>query len=189
MATEDNRLLYISRIGCPPPYMGNRARVKSLIQEIRSLGYKVHFAGAGGSSEGRESTEAYVDEWVWDFLPYYKSNGIVDRIVSAATWRAQRLLSLPGSRRIVDKTFHPSWYRQAVAIQQQRKYRRVLVSYVHHSKFLTAFPEADIRIVDTHDVFSDRHERLHAAGVDDFPPTLTPKQEAFGLRRANCIIA
>lgn len=169
--------------------MGNRARMQSLIQESRSLGYKVHFAGVALSRDERESTAPHVDEWVCDFPSYYKTHSLSGRIRNAIAWRAHLLASSISVPRFVDKMFLPPWLRQARELQRGRGYQRILVSYVQYSRFLQAFPEAKVRIIDTHDVFSHRREHLALAGISDYWRTLTPEQEAYGLRRATRIIA
>jgi glycosyltransferase involved in cell wall biosynthesis len=177
----DDRVLVISMVGYPPPFHGNRTRAQSLIEEIRSLGYKIHFAGVELSKEEREATAPHVDEWVCDFKASIFRN--------IATLGAHRLLTSANIRPAVDGEFYPHWLSQARELQQRGRYQRVLVSYVLYSRFLDAFPEAAIRIIDAHDVFSNRRERLASVGISHYWCTLTPEQEAFGLRRATRIIA
>ncbi len=64
----DNRVLLISRVGCPPPYEGNRARVETLIREMRALGYEVHFAGVQMGEAEQAATRRSVDKWVGNFV-------------------------------------------------------------------------------------------------------------------------
>src|ERR1700730_5829302 len=177
----DDRVLVISMVGYPPPFHGNRTRAQSLIEEIRSLGYKVHFAGVGLSKEERESTAPHVDEWVCDFK--------TSSLRTMGTLGTHLLLTSANIRPFVDRTFYPHWLSQARELQQRGRYQRILVSYVFYSRFLEAFPNAAIRIIDTHDVFSNRKERLASVGISYYWHTLTPEQEAFGLRRATRIIA
>jgi hypothetical protein len=68
---HDNRVLVISPIGCGPPHSGNRTRIRTLLQELKSLGYQVHFAWAQIpdettwarlSEEERLKTNQYVDQ-------------------------------------------------------------------------------------------------------------------------------
>ena len=177
----DDRVLVISMVGYPPPFHGNRTRAQSLIEEIRSLGYKVHFAGVDLSREEREATAPHVDEWVCDFK--------TGSLRTVAALGAHLLLTSADIRPFVDRTFYPHWLSQARELQRRGRYQRVLVSYVFYSKFLEAFPDAAIRIIDTHDVFSNRKQRLASVGISYYWHTLTPEQEAVGLRRATRIIA
>ena len=61
------RILVIAEIGCGPPYYGNRARMRSLLGELRALGYSIDFAGVRFSAEEKASTLSHIDRWVHSF--------------------------------------------------------------------------------------------------------------------------
>jgi glycosyltransferase involved in cell wall biosynthesis len=184
----DKRLLIISNVGCPPPYEGSRTRAKALLREIKLFGYEIHFASVAMAEEERAATLPYVDEWVGDFA-WNTSKNLKERIRKALSWRGRRVVEFLTRNSGIDRVFFPLWFKQAVDLQRRRRYRRVLVSYVFHSRFLDAFPDANIRVIDTHDVFTYRRERLQLVG--DLEPwhSFTPREEAFGLKRANRVIA
>lgn len=196
----DQRILIISRIGCGPPFSGSRSRMVCLLEDLRQLGFRIHFAGVCLSKEEREATSAHVDEWIHDFtwLPQPRP-ALVRRMVrrfSAAIGQAWRRLGgfLSGREKLptmdLDQWFHPDWLAQTREIQQVRGYRLVLVSYVIHSAFFKAFDDQCLKILDCHDVFTERNEMLRRANVDPkgYWISLSRRGERKGLLRADVIL-
>lgn len=184
---EDNRILLISFVGCPPPTQGNTARMAALIQELRRSGYLVHFAGIGLAEREIAGTQPMVDQWVGNFkqqpTPPLSAWGLLKRkarsLLHRLEWVEDRL----------DGKFCEPWLDEARDLQRRLQYRRVLVAYVHYSKFLLAFPGPCLRILDTHDVFSNRRQRLQAEGVTRYWRSYSAKDERRGLLRAQHILA
>jgi hypothetical protein len=65
----------------------------------------------------------------------------------------------------------------------------VWVEYVFLSKILEAFDSSVIKVIDTHDVFSNRHKMMMAQGIRPEWFYTTPAMERKGLERADVIIA
>ena len=195
MKLPDNRLLVISEIGCGPPYLGNRIRMRALLREIRQLGLEIHFAGVALSEEEKLATGPCVDQWVFDFQPCStpKSTHLVGRIAR----KLRHLLfgqsiireTPPRIDKGVDQWFHPHWSAQARKLQRTGKYQRVLVAYVFHSAFFECFPDTCLKILDTHDVFADRAAKLEGQGIGNFWFTLDVTEERRGVLRADVILA
>ena len=186
----DNRILVISRIGCPPPNRGNRTRMAALLVEMRRLGYKIHFAGVRMATEEKTATQSGVDKWVGDFESPPPLAGFA-RLRASVAYRVHQLL-----RRFnfvhdrLDDMFCDHWLPEARALQQRGRYSRVLVPYVYHSKFLLAFPDPCLRILDTIDAFSIRRPQFQAAPTAGTNSrSYSPAEEKRGLLRAQNIIA
>jgi hypothetical protein len=64
-----------------------------------------------------------------------------------------------------------------------------LTNYVWFSKVLDAVPKTAQKIIDTHDVFGDRHLVAKEAGLEPVWFYTTKELEAFALSRANLIFA
>ncbi|WP_395748813.1 glycosyltransferase [Prosthecobacter sp.] len=183
-----SKLLLISEVGCGPPFLGNRARVKSLIAELKSLGFELHFAGVNMTPEEKAGTLPCVDRWAWDFA-FAGKNTIGERL-------QRRWNKLNGSDKnlrqgtdvSVDRWMQHRWMDEAKKLQRREKYDVVLVEYVFHSAFLECFP-GSLRILDTHDVFSNRNQRLAEAGIADQWFSTHEADEAHALKRADRILA
>jgi glycosyltransferase involved in cell wall biosynthesis len=194
---KDRRLLVIAEIGCGPPYMGNRMRMRALLEECRGLGYEIHFAGVKFSGEEKAATMPYVDRWVWGFrgveeLGWWARQW--DRVRWRPRWWMRRWLGRwkkgdEAGEENVDRWMAWHWVGEARRLQRRERYERVLVAYVFHAAFLEAFGGGCWKVVDTHDVFGRRRERLEAAGLRDYWFTTSESEERRALARADVVIA
>lgn len=197
---EDRRLLVISRIGVGPPYAGNRSRLAALLDDVRRLGFEIHFAGVGLSVEEKRETRKAVDHWVHDFdWPEGGHRPLASRLRRRLVmlwhrirsgWRPQPAMAATITNRPLDDWFHPAWLSEARRIQKDGAYSRVLVSYVIHSAFFAAFDSSCLKILDCHDVFTDRNNMLRKAQIHpaDFWISLSQDDERRGLRRSDVIL-
>ena len=184
----DDRILVISFIGCGGPPAGNRTRMRALLHEIRRLGFSIHFAGVNMSDEEREATLPYIDKWVTNFRHLKPS--LPARFVRKLT----RILT--GAKPVavddkmsIDRWFDVQWNELAKRIQLSANYERIMVAYVFHSAFLNCFPGNCLKLIDTHDVFAERTERLASGGAAQDWFTTTRVEEKIGLMRADRILA
>jgi len=190
----DKRILFISSAGCGPPYHGNRARVKTLLAEIKAQGYEIHFAGVWMTPEEKAATMPHVDRWVADF-EYGAPLDIPARIKRKLSHWAQRFGPL---KRIIrakeefalDRWFQSGWRKKVRELQAENNYHRVLVAYVFHSAFFNVLPKGCLKILDCHDVFANRHERMKKLGLDlkDYWFSISEADERKGVMRADVIL-
>lgn len=82
----------------------------------------------------------------------------------------------------------PPIVEAAARLSQQYRPAVVLVEYVFMTRCLQNLPPQTLKIVDCHDVFSKRAEKVVAAGIAD-PIAITAWQEAELLARADLILA
>jgi len=188
-----DRILVIAEIGCGPPYHGNRSRMRSLLSEIRGLGYRIDFAGVRFSSKEKEATLPHVDRWVYSFDELPLEFFLRRHYDRARQWLIRRFTkdsvgSAPDYAEL-DRWFNPRWLNQAKVLQARENYRRVLVAYVFHSAFLHAFPAPCRKILDAHDTFTGRHERIQSVGLEQFWFSCGEQEERAGLQRADTVLA
>ncbi|MEN0075613.1 MAG: glycosyltransferase [Paracraurococcus sp.] len=169
--TRSPRLLVVSPAPSHPSDQGNSARI--------------HGLGAGLMARGVAC----------DFL-YYATEGCspAQRDAMAGFWRALHLVPpVPtGAMRFpgvwgLDDWCDASLVEHVAALQRQARYDAVLVNYVWMSRVLEAVPDA-FRIIDTHDLFGDRHLVALAAGIDPSWFFTTIAEEGRGLARADLVI-
>lgn len=194
---KDRRLLVIAEIGCGPPYMGNRMRMRTLLEECRGMGYEIHFAGVKFSEGERVATMPYVDRWVCGFTGL-EGLGWWARQVERVRRRWRRWIGVgrdgggaggAAGEENVDRWMAGHWVGEARRLQRRERYERVLVAYVFHSAFLEAFGVECRKVLDAHDVFAGRRERLGAAGVSDYWFTTSEAEERRALERADVVMA
>jgi polysaccharide biosynthesis protein PslH len=199
---HDNRVLVISPIGCGPPHSGNRTRIRTLLQELKSLGYQVHFAWAQIpdettwarlSEEERLKTNQYVDQWVCDFKWDARTQTDFKTLLSKARHTVTRLTRIGRERKSkgiyrLDQWFHPAWIKQAKELQHKQRYSRVIVTYVFSSAFFKAFPTSVLKILDCHDVFTCRNDVVSHDTLTVFWYSIYKSDERRALMRSNHII-
>jgi glycosyltransferase involved in cell wall biosynthesis len=180
------RILMISPVPSHPQTAGNRARIYNLALAARELGHELYFAHI---EREPADTAAMKECWGDDFyipIPYTKPNKL--------SLRVQRKL-----RSLINKDSKfalniDDWYDDTVndklkKLQQQIHFDIAIVEYAFFSKALTCFPRGVLKILDTHDVLTNRHEIYlkHNYKYNWFATTAA--QEKKGLKRADIIIA
>ena len=166
------RLLVVSPAPSHPADQGNSARIQALGAALMARGV------------------------VCDFL-YYATEGCspAQRAAMAAFWHALHVLppvptgpmGFPGLWAL-DDWCDVALVEHVAALQRRWRYDAVLVNYVWMSRVLEAVPEA-CRIIDTHDLFGDRHLVALAAGIDPSWFFTTAAEEGRGLARADLVLA
>ncbi|MFT2091640.1 glycosyltransferase [Paraglaciecola sp. 2405UD69-4] len=167
-------ILIVSPIPSHPQYQGNSARIYRLTRMYQLLGYKVHFVYFG--MEGLSDAQARTMKSCWDFFYFVQPIGPA---------------ALPSYETYFDID---DWYDQRVSDLVEKLCTRYdfsicLTNYVWFSKVLEVVPETTHKIIDTHDVFGDRHIVARNAGLEPAWFYTTKELEAYGLSRADLIIA
>ncbi|WP_135466270.1 glycosyltransferase family protein [Crenalkalicoccus roseus] len=170
--TRPPRLLVVSPIASHPPDQGNAARLVAFGQEMAARGILCEFL-------------------------YHTLEGLQDaqREAMAAFWPVLHLHHAPP---LPEPRFPGAWglddwcpeglVERVAVLQRRRRYDAVVVNYVWMSRALEGAGEA-LRILDTHDVFGDRHHAARAEGLDPSWFFTTPEEEARGLARAELVLA
>lgn len=183
---KTKRVLLISPVPSHPQTAGNRIRIYNLARAIKQLGHDLYFAHIE-----REigDTDAMKKCWGNSYhftIPYSKPNKLSLRI-------RKKLKSF------IDKdskyTFHiDAWYDDSAndclkKLHKKYQFDIVFVEYAFFSKALTCFPDHVIKVIDTHDVFTNRHKIYLKNNYNYNWFSTTSGQERKGLRRADIIIA
>ncbi|WP_209375582.1 glycosyltransferase family 4 protein [Roseomonas indoligenes] len=168
------RCLVISPTPTHPQDAGNRQRIHALLRAIQGFGHRVEFAFVRREAVDDAAVAAMEEAWeALHLIPYDRS--------------AERQ-SL-GVTHALDDWFPPALEEAIAALAGAETYDLVLVEYVFLSRALDLFPAQTLRVLDTHDVFADRHLRLQALGLPIGFFHTTPEEEARGLDRADLVLA
>lgn len=86
------------------------------------------------------------------------------------------------------------WYPQKLdnflsQLTSKKQYHAVICEYVYLSKSLLHFNNRTIKIIDTHDCFANRNDRLAKYNLRNPFFSTTPDEEGRGLNRADVVIA
>lgn len=180
------RILLITPIPSHPQIAGNRARIFNLALSIKNLGHELfflHVAKEAGDEGAMENC------WGTDFFftfPYQRSSRLISRIR-----RKLNTIIDPEARYIsyIDDWYDPSLDIRLKELYQQFQFDIVLVEYAFFSKALKCFPQKVRKLLDTHDVLTNRHKLyLNKQKIYNWFST-TRAQERKGLRRADVVIS
>ncbi len=181
------KIAIISPVPTHPPLAGNRARVLSLAQQIRELGHDLHFLHIQRWAGDNEAMAAFWED---------RFHTIPCCAIPEPTGRLQAMRNL--ALRIGVPCFRSfdidAWYDRGIDLHLRRfaglhRPDIVIVEYVFFSRALQVFNDRALKIVDTHDVFTRRHQRLLNQGRPPSFFSTSRKQEKRGLERADVIIA
>ena len=169
-----------------PHDIGNRARIYSLLTNLRRLGHAVSFLHVNGPQKGDD--DAMRRCWGEGFysFPYTRP----DR-----RWKIwlRRLRSLvqPGQRYLcgVDELYDSKLDGFLREIGADQAFDTVIVEYIFQSKALDAFGDDVFKLIDTHDVFTDRHLMYLRRQERPEWHSTTAAEEAKALSRADTVIA
>jgi hypothetical protein len=168
------RILVVSPVPTHPRNQGNSARIHALCKGLQALGHLVHFL-------------------------YYPMEGLDEnqRAEMSATWDGFHAIRCeistgappPGTTHRLDDWYDPRLGECARALHERWSFDAVIVNYVWISGVLKSLPDDVCKIVDTHDMFGDRHKIFLEAGLKPEWFYTTPADERRGLARADIVIA
>lgn len=190
------RVVIFSSVPAFPATSGNRARICRLAEELVGSGFSVLFVYA---PLRREDVDAEAHKRLFGkdgFLVLGAASKVTFRAllfrlsvrlrrglsyVAASCW--DRFAYLP-----VDHAFDPRWLVELRGLLSEAD--AVVSEYVFSSRVLEVAPSQALKIVDTHDVFANRHRRFMSAGrASGYWLTLSPEDEFGALGRADVILA
>jgi len=191
MAKADLRMniLIVSPVPTHPSTRGNSARILYIADKMKEWGHDVWFL----HTSYQEGDPAAMAAWWGDRFIHHQYK---------KPWRKFRFFGIPVPDRWHHSLLKRGWLHQRIdqlydnslddlLQESHRKHRfdAVLVEYVNFSKALLLFGQETLKLIDTHDIYSDRHKRLIKAGL---PPEwffLSRREEKKGLLRADKIMA
>jgi len=146
------------------------------------MGHDLHFLHIGAETGGnRELMQARWGDRFY-FMPYTKPH--------AGTGLTKRLRRFFKRMTLsIDDWYDPSLDKVLVSLSKVIQFDVVIVEYVVFSKALECFRKNVLKLVDTIDVFSNRHERMIGQGLQPGWYSASPQEEARGLNRADVVIA
>lgn len=165
--------LVVSPIPSHPQDQGNSARIHAMGEALRGLGHTLHFVYV--MMEGLDPERASAMRGFWDFFYPVELSRSRQRAGAEAflldDWYERRLDPL------LDRLF------------AEFRFDFMVVNYVWFSRAFLRAPAETVKVLDTHDVFGDRHRRLLADGIAPAWYWTTPSEEGEGLARADLVLA
>lgn len=179
------RILLISPVPTHPQTAGNRTRIDGLLASLRQLGHDVYFLHAQ-REKGDETTMRNIWGDRFYTVPY----------APPRSWIRQQIRKLAGLFNqdakyvyAIDDWYDPSLDQEILKFHRRFRFDAVVVEYVFFSKALDLFGNDVLKIIDTHDLFTDRHRKYLDNGQVPQWFSTSRAEEAKGLDRADIIIA
>ncbi|HEY5138669.1 MAG TPA: glycosyltransferase family 4 protein [Methylococcales bacterium] len=170
-----------------PPNTGNRARIYQLLLNLKNLGQEVYLLYI--DTEPFDESQVGENSWstqtfVVPYTPPHKT--LVSRILK----KVQKKLGMQaGYTYSIDGWYDDSINAFITELANQICFDIVIVEYAFFSKALECFGDQTLKVIDTHDVYTNRH-LIYLNNQQ--PPhwySTTEADEAKGLDRADVIIA
>lgn len=182
-------LLVISQTPTHPTTAGNRRRILTMLEFYEQNGIDFHFAVL---RRDLGDEEAMIARWgaerctFLDFPFFWRKQTLAERARVKIGRIVGRTIVLPYR---IDDWCDEGSVPLVRALAERVKPRCVQIEYVMYSKLFECFDRTVFKILDTHDLQTDRHKLYLERGrsVEGF--YTTRRQEAMGIRRADCVVA
>lgn len=178
-------ILVLSAIASHPLVSGHRIRIVQMLDTLRGWGHNVHFVYLNGKCQSEDINFKQMKNHWGDrfYFPEFNelANGRkrlkLEKIESPEEWQLDDWH---------DDEFNPRLDRLVHQINPSI----VIVEYASLSKALTSLDSNILKVIDTHDIFTNRNKLLVENGV---PArgfcSLTKEEESRALNRADVIVA
>ena len=179
------RILIVSPTPTHPRGAGNRARIETMMQSLIEAGHTVTLLHVEREDGDREAMKAAWGEGYLhtDYRPP-RTLGLRLR---------KKLSRLRGSQGVhnfrIDDWYDSALDRVLDDLQSSHRFDAVIVEYVFLSRALLRFGGGVRKLIDTHDIFTDRHQRYLDQGQEPQWYSTTEAEEGRGFDRADTVMA
>ncbi len=179
------RLLIISPTPTHPRDAGNRARIFSLLAALKAAGHQIYFAFVKMET-GDEEAMAITWDGFYTIPCDRPRDRLFKRIADDCSRRVGSKFLLPYG---IDDWYAPGISLELEKIRRQVKPDAVIVEYAFLSRAFECFGRDTLKILDTHDIFGDRHRMYLQNGMMQqwFYTSIPGEKKA--LDRADLILA
>lgn len=187
------KILVVSPVPSHPQNAGNRARIYSLLLSFKEAGHDVYFAYIEETSGDKAAMRQC---WGDNFfsIPYTKPKTAYrkypKRLAAKVAVKLKAILGTdPRYTYFIDDWYDSHIDDYIAELSTKIKPDVVIAEYVFFSKVLESFDSSVLKIIDTHDVFTNRYKLYLSNRQKPRWFSTTEKEEKKGLRRADVAIA
>ena len=178
----------ISPIGFIPSNAGNSVRITNLLNSFNHNNVKVdylHVLMYDGDNKKMEKSELIDNYYRYQFTPdttiYSKLRLLIRRTLDIVN-----KIHLPYK---IDEYCNTNICKYARELCDKNKYDCVIIEYVFLSRIFSYLDKNIVKVLDTHDIFANRHKRYVKDGYKYKWFYTTQKEEAKGFERADFVLA
>lgn len=179
---KKQKILIISPTPTHPANAGNRSRILVYASHLLASGHEVHFLY---SDQEEGDPEAMREFWKERFhhVPY--------RAPEQKEYPAWLKKLIPDYRYYchVDDHYNLLLDDRITNLQREHRFTAVFAEYIFLSRALLNFGGDVLKIIDTHDVMTNRHRHFLKAGKEPVWYSTTVKEEKKGIERADIVMA
>jgi hypothetical protein len=192
------KILIISPTPTHPTNAGNRSRILNICQILRNKGFDVHFLYIKKEEYSYDSMFSFFNKGLFiyesdDPFVYFQKPPCFARI---ASWLLSKFGFIHNDyfnrfkyNKNIDDYFPRGLPKYISDNLDVTSYDYLLVNYVVFSRAVFCFPDNVIRILDTHDVLTNRYLNYLNIGLEPRWYSLHKRQEAIGLNRFDIVWA
>lgn len=193
MSNGQQKILVISPVPSHPQCAGNRARIYSLLTTLEMMGHEVHFAHIQETPGDEAAMRVHWGER-YHAIPYTAPPTVhksFPKRLEHRLWRKVKALlgDDPRYNYRIDDWYDPAADEFLIRLGQTLCPDVVMVEYVFFSRALECFPQAALKLIDTHDVLAGRYQLYLAKQKSPQWFSTNRQQEDRGLKRADKVIA
>lgn len=182
------KIAVVSPTPTHPTIAGNRARIRSLIECLRALGHDVHLLHVR-----RDPGDADAMRRAWGDR-YHSMTYAPPPMVRALRGYVRCWLATRLGRKAWYGWGLDDWYDEGASAQirwlhRAHRFDCAIVEYVFFSRALECFDDAVLKVLDTHDIMTERWRLFADGGRTPEWFSCDAGEEARGLARADVVIA
>ena len=192
------KIVMISSVPAFPTTQGNRSRIRAMAEQLVALDHEFHLVLLPADRKGYDldAHRAAFDHPDGQRVHLVSNGGRLAHRLFRLRRSLRKAWRKPLRRMGLDIGFYSPlellwnhrWDDQLRALCADAD--AVIVAYAINSYALTLCPEDTRRILDTHDVFADRHRAFREQGMPGkYWISLKPEQELRAFRRADSVLA
>lgn len=153
------KILMVSPYPMHPTDQGSRIRIKNLFLAIREAGHDVDFLNAMNCEGDIERDEKLVGKEKYYTVPFSKNESLTSRIrrFSKRFTDRQHYFYVNNG---IDDLCSEKTVAYVKQLDKKNNYEVIWVEYIFLSRILEAFGRDKLKILDTHDLFTDRYKKF-----------------------------
>lgn len=196
------KILIISPVPTLPMTAGNRQRISQFVSTLQNLNHEVHFVYFINEDFSQDKMIEYFSDKVHFYNPIKKKSVsynyiiayFINKFVKIKELCIKIILSITSTEdehnynQTLDEIYDFGFIKFLKSLQKEYNFQIVLLNYVFLSFSLKAFNKKVFKILDTHDIFSDRYKLFIDNQMVPNWISLFSSEEKKGLDRANVII-
>jgi glycosyltransferase involved in cell wall biosynthesis len=197
------KILIISPTPTHPTNAGNRRGILSLANNLKQQGFDLSLL----LLEYESGDARAMKEWWNDKIFFYSKEKLFGRITLMQRvqqkfirtyWKYKKKINQAignyaheeaRNNSFIDEHYPVGLTSYIKKIQRENQFDAVIVIYVFLSRSFLAFDKKFPKVLDTHDVFSDRYKRFLQIGQEPSWISFFPAEEKKGFNRADLILS